>query len=179
MPTGESGNQVCASVRILLTARSVGRPIVETTETHTSFGMLVPDRIILSDADKLEVLQRLDQFRKWRSLDDKRYCLVCCAIITGWEIQLIGGTGGTGPLRAICSTKGCHSIPMDWVLPTDEVLAKMSALGRKRHDVGVPTSQSQCSKSLVGASLRKFGTTFADRLKSGGRVMRLSRFFAR
>jgi hypothetical protein len=126
MPTGESGNQVCALVRILLTARSVGRPIVETTETHTSFGMLLPDRIILSDADKLEVLQRLDQFRKWRSLDDKRYCLVCCAIITGREIQLIGGTGGTGPLRAICSTKGCHSIPMDWVLPTDEVLAKMS-----------------------------------------------------
>jgi len=99
---------------------------VETTETHTSFGVLLPDRIILSDADKLEVLQRLDQFRKWRSLDDKRYCLVCCAIITGREIQLIGGTGGTGPLRAICPTNGCHSIPMDWVLPTDEVLAKMS-----------------------------------------------------
>ena len=124
MPTGESGNQVCASVRILLTARSVGRPIVETTETHTSFGMLLPDRIILSDVDKLEVLQRLDQFQKWNSLADKRYCLWCSKIITGYEIQVIGGTRGTGPLRIICPTEGCHSIPMDWALPTDEALSK-------------------------------------------------------
>ncbi len=33
--------------------------------------------IKLSDEDKLEILQRLDQFRQWRSLDEKRYCLVC------------------------------------------------------------------------------------------------------
>ena len=172
-------NQVCATVRILLVARSVGRPIVETKETDTSFGMLLLGAISLSDTDKLEVLQRLDQFRKWNSLDDKRYCLCCAKIITGYEIEVIGDTRGMRRLHISCPTKGCDSIPMDWVRPTDEVLAKMSALGRKRHDVGVPTSQSQCSKSLVGASLRKFGATFADRLRSTGRVMRLSRFFAR
>ncbi len=72
--------------------------------------MLLPDRIILSDADKLEVLQRLDQFRKWHSLDDKRYCLVCCSIITGREIQLIGGTGGTGPTARDLSYQG---LPFD------------------------------------------------------------------
>jgi len=86
--------------------------------------MSLPDTIILSDADKLEVLQRLDQFRNWNSLDDKRYCLCCSKIITGYEIQVIGGTRGTGPLRIICPTKGCHSIPMDWALPTDEALSK-------------------------------------------------------
>jgi hypothetical protein len=28
----------------------------------------------------------------------------------------------------VCPTRGCHSIPMDWVIPTDEVLANMSIL---------------------------------------------------
>jgi len=80
----------------------------------------------LSEQEKLEALQRLDRFRKWRSLDEKRYCLVCSAIITGREIHIMGGTRGTGPLRVICPSHGCHSIPMDWVLPTDEVLAKIA-----------------------------------------------------
>jgi hypothetical protein len=141
--------------------------------------MSLLDRIILSDTDKLEVLQRLDQFRKWNSLDDKRYCLCCAKIITGYEIEVIGDTRGMRRLHISCPTKGCDSIPMDWVRPTDEVLAKMSALGRKRHDVVVLASQPQSSKFSVGASLRKFGATFADRLRGPGRVMRLSRFFAR
>src|SRR5437867_7297316 len=80
----------------------------------------------LSEQEKLEVLQRLDRFRKWKSLDEKRYCLVCSTIITGQEIQVIGGTRGTGPLRAICPSHSCYSIPMDWVLPTDEVLARIA-----------------------------------------------------
>jgi hypothetical protein len=117
-------NQVCVRVRILLIARSVGRPMVETKETDTSFGMLLLGAISLSDTDKLEVLQRLDQFRKWNSLDDKRYCLCCSKIITGYEIQVIGGTRGMGPMRIICPTQGCNSIPMDWALPTDEALSK-------------------------------------------------------
>lgn len=82
--------------------------------------------IQLSDGDKLDILRRLDQFRKWRSLDDRRYCLCCGNLITGGEIQVVGGTRGTGPLRAICPTERCNSIPMDWALPTDEVLAKIS-----------------------------------------------------
>ena len=28
----------------------------------------------LSEQEKLEALQQLDRFRKWRSLDEKRYC---------------------------------------------------------------------------------------------------------
>jgi hypothetical protein len=82
--------------------------------------------IDLSAADKLQVLQRLDQFRKWQSLDEKRYCLGCSKIITGRDIYVVGGTRGTGPLRLICPTRGCHSIPMDWVLPTNEVLNNIS-----------------------------------------------------
>ena len=75
------------------------------------------------DADKLHALQRLDQFREWRSLDDRRYCLVCGQIITGRLIQVAGGVMGNGPLRLSCPTQRCNSIPMDWALPTDEILA--------------------------------------------------------
>jgi hypothetical protein len=77
----------------------------------------------LTDEDKLNALRRLDQFREWHSLDDKRFCLVCGKIVTGRQIQVAGDTRGDGPLRINCPTERCNSIPMDWALPTDEILA--------------------------------------------------------
>jgi hypothetical protein len=88
--------------------------------------VLLSPPIKLSDVDKLDALQRLDQFRPWRSLDEKRYCLVCSKIITGEQIVVTGGTRGNGPLRLSCPTERCHSIPIDWVLPTDEVTASLA-----------------------------------------------------
>jgi hypothetical protein len=82
----------------------------------------------LADGEKLEVLRRLDQFRHWHSLDEKRYCLVCGELILGRQIQVTGATRGNGPLRLNCPTEKCNSIPMDWVLPTNEVLAKAEKL---------------------------------------------------
>jgi len=96
-----------------------------TEADNLAMGLISP--IDLSDEEKLETLGRLDQFRQWPSLDEKRYCLVCGKIISGKQLQVIGGMRGTGPLRIICPTPGCPSIPMDWVLPTDEVLAQISA----------------------------------------------------
>ena len=90
--------------------------------------MALSHPVTLSDEDKLEALRRLDQFRHWRSLDEKRYCLVCGRIITGRQIQIVGGTRGNGPLRLSCPTERCNSIPMDWVLPTDEILAKVEMI---------------------------------------------------
>jgi len=87
--------------------------------------------IRLSDQEKLEALRRLDQFRQWHSLDEKRYCLVCGNLITGRQIQVAGGTRGNGPLRLNCPTEQCNAIPMDWVLPTDEVLAKVERLAEE------------------------------------------------
>jgi hypothetical protein len=105
------------------------------------------------------VLQRLDRYRKWQSLDDKRYCLACGRVINGHEIQVVGGTRGTGPLRLVCSTRGCHSIPMDWVIPTDEVLARMSMLEKeavlRRATIARPR-EKLCSR------LRKFTMQFRD-----------------
>jgi hypothetical protein len=105
------------------------RPIVRVLGgTVISATVALTTAVRLSDAEQLETLRRLDQFRQWHSLDEKRYCLVCGKIITGWQIQVAGGTRGNGPLRLGCPSEGCNSIPMDWVLPTDEILAKVERM---------------------------------------------------
>src|SRR5437660_11436157 len=77
----------------------------------------------LPDPDKLDMLRRLDQFREWHSLDDKRFCLVCGKIIVGGQIQINGGTRGNGPLRLGCRAERGNYIPMKWVLHTAELVA--------------------------------------------------------
>ena len=104
----------------------------------------------LAEKDKLQVLQRLDKFRTWRSLDEKRYCLACGKVISGEQIQVIGDTRGNEPLRVICPTNGCHSIPMDWVRPTDEVLAK-TMLAAERCDVPAPHLQDPTPESSTAS----------------------------
>jgi hypothetical protein len=91
----------------------------------------------LSDDEKLEVLRRLDQFRQWSSLKEERYCLVCGKIITGRQIQVDGGTRGNGPLRLSCPTQDCNSIPMDWVLTTNEILAKVETMAVEERNASV------------------------------------------
>ena len=101
--------------------------------------MALSSPIALSDVDKLDALRQLDQFRQWRSLDEKRFCLVCAKIITGRQIQVVGGTLGNGPLRLSCPTGRCNSIPMDWVLPTDEILAKVEGMVAEGREASVPS----------------------------------------
>jgi hypothetical protein len=93
-----------------------------------------------SDPDKLEALRRLDQFREWRTLDDQRYCLVCGKIITGREIQVAGDMRGQGQLQLSCPTEQCNSIPMDWVLLTDEIVALAATAAAKDRSVIPPTA---------------------------------------
>jgi len=104
----------------------------QLVEQH-ALAMALVSPIKLSDEEKLDVLQRLDRFRQWHFLDEKRYCLVCGEIITGREIQVIGGTRGNGPLRIICPTEHCNAMPMEWVRPTDEVLIKIALVEADRH----------------------------------------------
>jgi hypothetical protein len=88
----------------------------------------------LSDEENLEALRRLDRFRLWHSLEEKRYCLVCGNLISGRQIEVAGGTRGSGPLRLSCPTEGCNSIPMDWVLLTDEILAKVQKMAAEERE---------------------------------------------
>src|SRR5438046_7054695 len=100
--------------------------------------MALSPPVNLADPEKLDVLCRLDQFRQWRSLEEKRYCLVCGNIINGRQIQVAGGTRGNGALRLSCPTERCNSIPMDWVLPTDEILAKVEKLAEEKRKPSAP-----------------------------------------
>ncbi len=89
--------------------------------------------IELSDAEKLNLLRRLDQFREWHSLEEKRYCLVCGEMITGREIQVIESALKESPLRIICPTDHCDAEPMEWVPPTEEVLIKIAMVEAECH----------------------------------------------
>jgi hypothetical protein len=113
-------------------------PIVRAVDEKVTFRVVTassPGR--LSDDEKLEVLRRLDQFRHWHSLDEERYCLVCGNLITGRQIHVAGGTRANGPLRLNCPTQACNSIPMDWVLPTNEILAKVEKLAAEERRASV------------------------------------------
>jgi hypothetical protein len=95
--------------------------------------MTVACSIKLSDEEKLNILRRVDQFRQWRSLEEKRYCLVCGEMITGRQIQVIGDTRGNAQLRLSCPTEHCNATPIEWVCPTEEVLIKIAMVETEYH----------------------------------------------
>jgi hypothetical protein len=134
--------------------------------------MALSPPVRLRDADKLDVLRRLDQFRQWRSLDEKHFCLVCGKIITGQQIQVAGGTRGNGPLRLSCPTERCNSIPMDWILPTDEILAKVEKLAGQEREAAVPSAvthgnqgheRGDSGHNSIASQLRQFAFHFKRR----------------
>jgi hypothetical protein len=117
----------------------------------------------------LEALRRLDLFRHWGSLEEKRYCLVCSKIITGRQIQVAGGTRGNGSLRLNCPTERCNSIPMDWVLPTDEIIAKVETMAAEERKAPVPAptnhtnggpERSTSGHNGIASRLRKLAFQF-------------------
>jgi hypothetical protein len=125
--------------------------------------MVLSSPIQLSDGEKLGALRRLDQFRPWHSLDEQRFCLVCGKIITGDQILVMGGTRGNGPLRLSCPTERCHSMPMDWVLPTDEIRAMVEMTAAEEDEALVPSS---ISRSKGGPGHRNKGHNgIASRLR--------------
>jgi hypothetical protein len=113
--------------------------------------------IEVSSGDRLELLQRLDHYRKWQSLDEKRYCLACGRIIEGRDILIVGGTRGTSPLRLVCPTSGCHSIAMDWVIPTDAVLARIA---RMEEHPTLPRRSAPHRRPKLATRLLKFAQQF-------------------
>ena len=87
--------------------------------------------IRLGSGDKLLILRRLDRDRNWESLDDKRYCRCCGATFIGRQVDVVGGTRGSGRLRLLCPTQGCASTSKDWVYPARDDAAHSSQ--RHRH----------------------------------------------
>ena len=124
-------------VRKFLSPRSIERQLELTTTIHaralhrvpvlflqiatefaTIASMLSPSQPIQAGAeDKLAALRRLDKSRAWNSLDDQLYCTSCKSVISGRQIEVVGGTNGLRALHLKCSTPGCCSTPADWILP--------------------------------------------------------------
>ena len=129
---------------------------------------IISPSISLPDAEKLNALRRLDRVRQWHSLDDKRYCLVCGKIITGHQIQVAGDTRGNGALRLSCPSDRCNSIPIDWMLPTDEILSRLEMLAAKEHEAATSTpinhgrmpERPDETHHGIGALLRNFVSYF-------------------
>jgi hypothetical protein len=117
--------------------------------------MALSGPVKLSDAGKLDALRRLDQFRHWHCLEDKRFCLVCGKIITGRQIKVAGGTRGNGPLQLSCPTEQCNSIPMDWVLPTDEILARASAAAAQEREANPSSPAAPGAERSLASRLRE------------------------
>jgi hypothetical protein len=65
---------------------------------------------------KLKLLQRLDSFHQWQSTHQRRLCLACGRIISGFEIKI--SQDEPGLLRLRCPTEDCPAGPADWVEPT-------------------------------------------------------------
>src|SRR5207249_11073430 len=123
--------------------------------------MALVSSIKLSDEEKLAILQRLDQFRHWHSLDEKRYCLVCGEIITGRQIQVIMGIPANTSLRIICPTKYCDAMPMEWVHPTDDVLITIAMVEAERNWLRLITRAGRA----VQSSQRKMTSSMISRIR--------------
>jgi hypothetical protein len=115
--------------------------------TEGWFCMKRASSIKLSDAEKLHVLRKLDEFWEWHFLDEKRYCLVCGEIITGREIKMIGDRCGGLPPRLICPTEHCDSVPMEWVPPTEDVLIKIAMMEAERRWLRLVTQAGRALQS--------------------------------
>ena len=103
----------------------------------------------LSDCEKLDTLRRLDRFRSWASLNEARFCLVCERLIAGRDILVIREADEPDSAHLACPTGNCASIPMDWILPTEEILTALAMreegepLNERRSASGPPREEMQ------------------------------------
>ena len=117
----------------------------------------------LTAEDKLDVLRKLDRSWRWESLDDERYCTRCEHMITGRQIEVVGGTRAHGPLRLQCPTDGCAATMSDWTAP-DGGDAAADRRTVPPHDAGFVHIHSQSEGILISHNGR---AAVVRRMRSG------------
>ena len=65
--------------------------------------------------DRLLVLRAEDRFRKWRSLEDERLCIICKRKFNGRQVEI--HRAGNRRYELHCPTEGCNSRPHLWIYP--------------------------------------------------------------
>jgi hypothetical protein len=85
--------------------------------------------------DRLSILRTEDQFRRWNSLDDERFCIVCERKFNGRQVEVRCFASGKHELH--CPTEGCDSGSHQWVYPGTPLISDIvdsdwwSALGKE------------------------------------------------
>lgn len=68
---------------------------------------------IFSSDKRLEILRLTDFERRWYSVDDKRFCVICERLISGRDIRIFGEPGN---YSLGCPTEDCPGNFSHWLL---------------------------------------------------------------
>lgn len=79
-------------------------------------------------------------------------------MITGREIQVIESACGETSLRVFCPTKHCDARPLEWVLPTEDVLIKIAMVEAER---GWLRLVRQAGRAIQSYQKRRNGDTIS------------------
>jgi hypothetical protein len=100
----------------------------------------------LKPEDRLSILRAEDQFRRWNSLDDERFCILCEKKFNGRQIEI--RSFANGKLELHCPTEACDSGPHQWVYPGTPLISDIvdphwwRALGKERQRPSALSSQA-------------------------------------
>jgi hypothetical protein len=101
----------------------------------------------LKSEDRLSILRAEDQFTRWNSLDDERFCIVCGKKLNGRQIEIRRFANGSYELR--CPTEGCNSGQHQWIYPGTLLVSDIvdsdwwRAVGRGLQKLSGPSGQTQ------------------------------------
>src|SRR6476646_364740 len=68
---------------------------------------------------RLALLQRLDPFRQWRTVDDRRICVACDSEFSGRDVRI-----NRSNLSLQCPTRGCRGTPRQWAYPGNPLISE-------------------------------------------------------
>jgi len=71
--------------------------------------------------DRLDLLRAADPSRKWRSLDDRRICVLCDRVISGRQVMITRDANGA--VKVACPTSDCAGSPREWVYPGNPLVS--------------------------------------------------------
>ncbi len=108
-----------ASSRVLPYHTIIHRPdcVIRCNEQTALCTMIVHLKL----DDRLVVLRAEDRFRKWRSLEDERLCIICKRKFNGRQVEI--RRVANRKYEVHCPTEGCNSRPHLWIFSATPLAA--------------------------------------------------------
>ncbi|HMJ06416.1 MAG TPA: hypothetical protein VK474_09205 [Chthoniobacterales bacterium] len=79
-------------------------------------------RKILFSEDRLDALRKGDPAHSWRSLDDRRSCILCEKTFSGRAVEI--SISAQGRVRLRCPSESCPGTPHEWVHPGNPLVSQ-------------------------------------------------------